>query len=664
MAQVDRSNYPEPGPAPTIELDDPATFTLDNGLKVFVVENHKLPRVTFSLVIDRKPILEKDKAGMTGFVGQMLMAGTTNRTKEELDEEVDFIGATLRAGSTSMYGSSLKKHQEKILTLMSDVMFNPVFPEEELDKLKKQSLTALATSKDNPDAISSRLAAKLDFGADHPYGEIETEASLQNVNVNDIREYYETYFKPNISYLAIVGDITKEEAEKVVKAHFSGWEKGEVSQKDVPIPASPEGRQVALVDRSSSVQSVINITYPVEMSIDNPDYLKARVLNYILGGGSSSRLFMNLREDKGYTYGAYSSIGTDRYVTSFSAEASVRTEVTDSAVNELVSEIAKIKASGVTAHELESAKASLSGSFGRSLESPSTLANFAINIERYGLPKDFYKTYLQRLSALSVEDINAAASKYIHPDNMYITVVGNGAEIKDKLEAIGAVQEYDIWGDPAREMEMVDADMTAEKVISNYLTAIGGQEAVEAIKTAKVVMNAEIQGQKIKMTSYHDEAKSRYAQTVEMLGNVVSTTTLADNKGKISGMGQEKELTDEQFEEVKMNMFVFPEAHYESLMYTLTLDGVKDVDGQDAYKVIVNNPTGATTVNYYSVESGLKIKSENEKTGDINYNDYQERQGIRYPMSMVVKTSMIPMPLNTTVESLELNVEMNDENFK
>src|SRR5690606_31468028 len=167
-AQIDRTKLPEPGPAPEIELGEVKDFSLPNGLQVFVVENHKLPRVAFSLVLERDPLLEGEKAGMTGFVGEMLTAGTTNRTKEQLDEEVDFIGASLSAGSTSLYGSSLTKHQDKILELMADVLFNPMFPQAELDKLKKQALTSLAAAKDNPNAISSRLTNALVNGKEHP----------------------------------------------------------------------------------------------------------------------------------------------------------------------------------------------------------------------------------------------------------------------------------------------------------------------------------------------------------------------------------------------------------------------------------------------------------------------------------------------------------------
>lgn len=228
FAQVDRSQFPKSGPAPEIKIGEAETFTLENGLKVFVVKNNKLPRVSFTLVLEKDPILEGDKAGMTGFVGEMMTAGTTNRTKDQLDEEIDFIGASLSASANSVFASSLKKHQEKVLELMADVLYNPVFPQGELDKLKKQTLTGLTQSKDNPDAISGRLSSALVYGKNHPYGEVATEATINNVTVEDVKSYYQTYFKPNIAYLAIVGDMDKAEAEVVVKKYFANWKSGKV----------------------------------------------------------------------------------------------------------------------------------------------------------------------------------------------------------------------------------------------------------------------------------------------------------------------------------------------------------------------------------------------------------------------------------------------------
>lgn len=663
IAQIDRSTYPEPGPAREIKLGNADSFTLPNGLKVFVVENRKLPRVAFSLVLERDPIFEGDKAGMLNMVGQMMTGGTTTRTKEQLDEEIDFIGASIEASASSIYAASLKKHQEKALELMTDVLYNPIFPQEELDKLKKQTISGLAASKDDPNSISGRLTSTLNFGANHPYGESETEATVKNISVEDIKTYYGTYFKPNIAYLAIVGDINKKEAEALVKKYFSKWQKGTVPNKTYDRPISPTKNTVALVDRSASVQSVVDITYPLEMNISNPDYLASRVLNHILGGGSSSRLFMNLREKKGYTYGAYSSIGADKLITSFSANASVKQTATDSAINEIIYEIKNLRENGVTAEELVSAKANLSGSFGRSLESPSTIANFAINTERYNLPKDFYATYLQKLNALTVEDINAAAKKFMKPDNMYITVVGNGAAIEKSLLAIGEVKRFTNMAEPERQIAM-DTEITAEQVIENYVAAIGGESKAKAIKTSKMESVAEIQGMKLNFVAVYDESKGAFAQKVMMMGNVASNTVIKDGKGSITAMGQSTELTDEQFEAAKMSMFIFPELHYEELGYSMVLEGIKDVEGENAYKVIVSNPTGSKQINYYSVATGLKIKSESAEAGDMFFSDYNEVEGVKYPMMMLLKSPMIPMPLETKVEKIEFNIAISEDDIK
>ncbi|MEX2512080.1 MAG: pitrilysin family protein [Cyclobacteriaceae bacterium] len=663
-AQVDRTVLPEPGPAPAIDIQDPATFELENGLKVFVVPNDKLPRITFSLILDRDPLFEGENAGLTSFVGQMMMGGTESRTKEKLDEEIDFIGASLNASSTSMSGSSLKKHQEKLLDLMTDVLYHPVFPQEELEKQKKQTLTGLATTKDNPDYLSSLLTNALVYGKGHPYGENMTEESVGNVELEDIKTYYKTYFRPNIAYLAIVGDISREEAENLVEKNFSQWEASEVPTHKYEKPVSPETNQVALLDRSSAVQSVLKMSYPLEMHVTKEDFLSTRVLNFILGGGFNSRLNANLRETKGYTYGARSNIGSDRLMASFTANASVRTEVTDSAVHEMLYEIRYLEENGIDEAELETAKANLSGSFARSLESPTTIASFAINIARYNLPKDFYATYLKRLEALTVEEINAAARKYLKPENLYITIVGNGSEIKEGLKQFGELKLYNNKGEEVQEMKLTDADLTADEVLEKYVEAIGGQSAAENIQSARIEMAAEIQGNKLNLITIHDIPNQRMVQKVMMMGNEASKTILKNGEATVSAMGQSQTLTDEQYEDVKMaSLWIIPELHYESLGYGLELDGVQEMDGEAAYKLIITNPTGGKVTNYYSVSSGLKIKSENEISGEISYLAYKDFEGIKFPVELSMKSPMLPVVLNSKVEEIEVNIVLSDEDF-
>jgi predicted Zn-dependent peptidase len=610
-------------------------------------------------VLERDPILEGDKAGLSTFIGDMMMGGTKNRTKDQLDQEIDFIGASLGASATSVSVSSLKEHQGKVLDLMADVLFNPVFPQPELDKLKKQSLTGLATTKDDPQAISSRLSRAVLYGKNHPYGESQTEQTTKNITLEDVKAYYQTYFKPNIAYLAIVGDIDNAEAQKVVNQYFGAWKKGVVPTFTYPMPVRAAKQAVALVDRSSSVQSVIDVTQPVAMKIGDADYISSRLLNQILGGGSASRLFMNLREDKGFTYGAYSSIDADKLVGTISASASVRSEVTDSAVYEFVYEIKNLVDKGVTQVELDKAKAELAGSFGRSLEQPGTVANFALNTARYNLPKDYYATYLQKLNSYTVADINATAKRLIEPDKFIITTVGNGAEIKAKLAQFGEVVEYDIMGEPAKQL-VADAAMTAEKVLENYLTAIGGAAQVAAIQTAKISLDANLGNAILTLAFAYDSENGRYGQKWSVAGNVILKTTLANGKGSMSVQGNSMEMTPAQLAESQLNSYLFPEAVYKANGYTVSLDGLKDVDGKPAYKVVITAASGAKLANYYAQDSGLKIKYENPASGDTYFGDYQAKNGVLIPMSWTIKSPQIPIPLAGKVTTLELNVPITD----
>ncbi|MFT5668205.1 MAG: zinc protease, partial [Vicingaceae bacterium] len=257
-AQVDRSKMPEPGPAPKIELGETQSFTLENGLKVFVVENHKLPKVSFSLQFDNDPILEGDKAGAAQMAGDLLSKGTVKRTKDELNFEVDFIGARFSTSAGSIYGSALKKHQEKLLDIMSDVVKNSVFKTEELEKLRTQYISGKQTEKDDPDVIAANVQRVLLFGKDHPYGEITTEESLQKIQLADVKNYYNTYMKPNVAYLAVVGDIDVKEAKIVIKKHFNDWVKADVPKHTYAMPVVPKSMKVVLVHKPGAVQSVIS----------------------------------------------------------------------------------------------------------------------------------------------------------------------------------------------------------------------------------------------------------------------------------------------------------------------------------------------------------------------------------------------------------------------
>jgi len=643
FAQLDRSKLPASGPAPKIKVSEVETFTLANGLKVFVVKNTKLPRVSFNLLLESRS-LGGDKAGLTNYIGDMMMGGTIYRTKDVLDQQINLIGASLSASGTSISASFLKKHQVAGLELMTDVLFNPVFPQPELDKLKKQLNTKRADVKDNPFLISLRLSRAVLYGKNHPASEFQTVKTINNITLEDVKDYYATYFKPNIAYLVIEGDMDKAEAERVVTQYFGAWEKGVVPTFSNPEPVRAAKQAVALVDRSSSVQSQINVMQPVSMDLGYAHYISSDLLNQIL----KSRLNMNLSEKKGYTDYVISNIVGWQV----NASASVRSEVTDSAVYEILYEFNNLVKNGVTQEELDKVKAANAKSFLLSLRRFPYWVNL-LSFD-FSLPdfKDYYATYLEKLNSYTVADINALAKRWIEPDKFTIMVVGNGAEIREKLAQFGEVVEYDNMG----KQLVADAAMTPEKVLEKYLTAVGGADKVAAVKTAKISMDANYEGTPRTIAFVYDSQNGRYVQKVSSSGDVIQKTSLANGKGSMTEQGKTIEMDPAQLAEAQLNSYLFPEAVYKANGYTVTLDGLKNVEGKAAYKVIISAASGAKLINYYAQDSGLKVKYENPASGDTYYGDYQATNGVLLPMSWTFKSPQDPEPLEAKVTSLELNV--------
>jgi len=665
-AQLDRSIRPEPGPAPKIQLGDYEFFTLDNGLKVIVVENHKIPKVTYQLSLDTDPVMENEQAGYVAITGNLLRAGTTNRSKAEIDEAVDFIGASLNTYSTGISGSVLKKFSEEFLEIMADVLYNPSFPEEELEKLKKQNISAIQTAKNDGSSIARNINSVISFGKGHPYGEVISEKSIENISIKKCKNYYETYFKPNIAYLIIVGDITLKEAKKQATAYFGKWGKGDVPSHTYEFPEMNHTPRVVVGNRDGAVQSVIMVSYPLEFKPGNPDAIKASVMNSILGGGSlSSRINANLREDKAYTYGGYSSLSTDKLVGSFSASAEVKGIATDTAMNELLYEIQRMVDEPVKQSELGQVKSRMAGSFARSLEQPSTIARFALNIEKYQLPKDYYATYLQKLSIVTVTDVQEMAKKYLKPGYANIIAVGDAAQLTETMARFsknGTVEQFDFYGKPVEKMD-VPADITAGQVIEKYIEAIGGKEKVNQIHDINMKSGVTLQGMSIEI-NLRQKAPNKICVETSMGGNVLSTQIFDGEKGKIKSQMGNQEITGDDLEYMRIQATLNAEMHLEELGVKTELTGSENVDGIPAWKILMTMPSGRTAVDFYGQESGLKIKSVSQQGGvsaTALYSDYREVDGVLFPFK--TKQTAGPQTLDIEVKSIEINKGIDDSVF-
>lgn len=665
LAQLDRSTPPDPAPAPEVKIGDYKKYTLSNGLTVIVVENHKVPMTTYNLTLDINKPKEEDAAGYVDIAGDMLRSGTKNRSKSEIDEAVDMIGATLATHSEGIYARSLSKNSEQLLDIMSDVLLNPTFPQEELEKKIKQNKTSIKSNKDDPSAIADNVAKTLVYGNDDPYGEITSEETLDNVTREKCQNYHDTYFRPNEAYLVVVGDIKPREAKKQAKKYFGDWEEGDVPRNLFSYPDCYDEPKVAIANKEGANQSTVMATHEVYLPPGHENAIKARLMNHVLGGGSfNTRLFQNLREDKGYTYGAYSNLQKDERVGRFSARAQVRTSVTDSTLTEILNEMERLQEEPVDKEELQLTKNVISGSFGRSLEDPRTVARFALNIERYDLPDDYYETYLQKVDEVTADDIRKMAEKYLKPDRGVVLAVGNASKIEDKMKKFSpdqTVEQYDFYGNKVEKKE-VAADVTPQKVIDEYIEAIGGEQKLKAADDLKMEMSMSVQGMSMQVASYQKKPNKMYQETI-MNGDVVSMQVFDGEQGKMKSPQGEQKLEGESLAQLKEGATMFPELTYGDDT-ELELEGVETVDGKDAYKMIVTKPSGTSTTFYYGVDDGLKYKevtqSPQGSTSTI-YSDYEKVDGILFPMQM--EQSMGPQSFDIEVESIEVNAGISDDRF-
>lgn len=660
QAQIDRSKQPIPGPAPTISLKTPSTFTLKNGLKVMVVENHKLPKVNYSLRIDNGPIYDGDKAGISQILAAMLGNGTSTISKNDFNEEVDFLGANLNFGSASASGSSLTKYSNRILELMADAAMNPLLTEEEFQKEKEKAIENLKSNKKSVDAVASRVSRALSYGKNHPSGEFVTEETLNNITLNNVISYYHTHFNPSKAYLVVLGDVNVSKVKKQVKKYFGKWEHDlDISTPIIESTPNVPVTEIDFIDMPNAVQSNIQFTNNVNLEMKDEDYHAVLLANYILGGGGEGYLFLNLREDKGYTYGSYSSIGTKRFVPGrFSATASVRNEVTDSSVVAMLGEIKRIRTEKVDAERLKNAKAKYVGSFVLAVERPSTVAGYALNIELNNLPQDFYKTYLSKINAVTADDILRVANKYFLADNGRFVIVGKGSEVVPNLEKTGfPIKYYDAYANPVEKpvfSKAIPNGVTVSTVLDQFFKATGGKDKMEAVKSLNMNANVKIDGVPIPLTA-NLKTMVPNKESMEMSAGamgVLMSQKWNGKQGYQTQQGQRKELTDAEIAEKKSSRSIFPELDYTK--ENAALESIVSVEGNDNYlmKVTKNDKTESR---YYDVVTGLLTKTESSSEvqgkkiiNTVMYSNYQEVDGLQLPFVNIIKAGPQNLVINMT----------------
>jgi zinc protease len=460
-----RKTAPSPLAAKPFEIVKPFETVLPNGLKVIVFEDKRLPLVSYRLGFKTGNINDpKDSIGLTSAITALLNEGTKTRTSLQLAEEIERLGASISSSSTEdttiVAASSLSLYSSEVLRLLADVTLNPAFPESEHALYKKNTIEGLKFQRSQPAFLASEQIAKTLYGT-HPYGIISpTAVDIEKTTREKLAAFHAKMFTPNNATLIVVGDVNRENLLKEIKDNFGGWQKGAVEKMTFSVLPVRTATTLTVVDRPGSIQSNIVLA---NLAIDrsNPDYFPVLVMNQILGAGASSRLFMNLREAKGYTYGAYSSFETKRLAGNFETNAEVRTPVTGDSLKEFFYELNRVRNEKATEKELRDAKSFLTGVFPLPAETQEGLTNLLVSQQLFDLPADYLRTYRDKVNAVTLEDVERVAKKYIAPDKIAIVIVGDAEEILKQVKPYAA------------KIDVLDTEGKAVD-ISNYGKAISG----------------------------------------------------------------------------------------------------------------------------------------------------------------------------------------------
>ncbi len=666
--QAQERPQPNPGPAPSINIKKPVSFTLQNGLKVLVVENHKLPRVSYNLSIDNSPYTEGNKKGVANLTSSLIGNGSKTITKDAFNEEVDFLGANIDFYASGASANGLSKYAKRILELMADGALNPNFTQEEFDKEKDKLIEGLKTQEKSVPAVAGRVENVLVYGKNHPSGEYLSEETIKNVSLADAKANYATNFVPEKAYLVIIGDVDYKDTKKMVEKLFGSWVKAKAPQLTYSAPANVQYTQINFVDMPNAVQSEISLVNTINLKMADPDFFPVIIANQVVGGDFNSYLNMNLREAHGWTYGARSSAGIDKYtVSKFKANSQVRNAVTDSAVVEFLKEINRIRTERVSEETLNNVKAGYVGRFVMGVEKPQTVARYALNIESEGLPANFYENYIKNIQAVTADDVMRVAKKYFLADNMRIIITGKGSEVISGLERLKIpIFYFDKFGNSTEKPAMkkaVPAGVTAKSVIDNYIAAIGGDKAVRAVKTivSKGTTTIPQAPAPLDYSSKFD-AKGKMAVELAMGGMSLMKQVVNEKGGYMMQQGQKKTLEGAELAKMKEGAVPFADLALATKPGVI-VSGIEPINGSDAYAVVNGDSTS-----YYDVKSGLKTaESEVQDQGGKKmttttyFKDYRDVKGVKVPFNTVMN---VGFELDIKIADVKINEGVSDADFE
>ncbi len=445
---LDRSKPPRSGKPKDINFPKFFETKTTNGITVLVIQDKRLPIVTSRFVFKSGSYLDyfmgKNKSGLGSLTSEILTKGTESRNASEIAEEIDFLGAGLTSGcnydATFVSSFSLKKYFDEVFDILTDVILNPSFEEEELDRSADQRLNSLLSMIDDGDYLADRIFNRYVYSKSPYSNPLEGESnSIKNIVTKDLRKFYKKVFSPENLIVAFVGDISPDEALLKLENNFSGWKNSFTHSEEIILPEFSKTPRVYLTDKKGAVQSSLKIGH-LGIERSNPDFIKVSVMNTMLGGYFTSRINKNLREVNGYTYGARSVFSCYRYSGDFSVTTEVKTDITSETNREILKEINEMKNKHVGREELQNVKNYISGNFPMQLETPNDIASKAISLKLHGLEDDYYNTYIRKVNEITKEDVKEVAEKYLHTDRLIFSISGKSEDLKNEMQQFGEVE--------------------------------------------------------------------------------------------------------------------------------------------------------------------------------------------------------------------------------
>ena len=652
QAQIDRSKKPDPSPLPKSAVSSFTEFKLKNGLRVVVVEDHKQPLVYFRALVLSGNAQDGNTIGAAAAVSSLLEKGTKTMSADDIANELDFYGAAIGTASTvddiNVTIGCLKRDMDKVLPVYADVMKNPLFAPDEIEKYKTEQLSNLKSARQSPSDLGRKMGRKLLYDA-HPYGYFPTEATIKALSSDVLKSWHKDHFSAENTIIAVVGDITEKEIKPMLEKSFGDWQKGSyVRPSYLPLPDN-QGVSITLVDRPGSAQSSIRLQR-LGLPVTSTDFDRASLVASIFAGngviGFQNRLFQNIREKHGYTYTPGGALTKSIDRGTLVAVAEVRNSVTDSALDQMLLEYRRLSQEKISEQELNFAKGLIAGKFMMDLADPQNTSALALSVLEYGLPKDYYATYPDRISKFTSDELQEVASRVYPPNDIHVIVIGDASQVLPKLQRFGKVTVYDLDFNLVKDVKktMTPTSMSLDKILETMYRGIN-KPALEQLKNRKTEgsITLELAGKPANGTMDVLELPGNKKYQMVNLGGPYQIETRIDGKNVYmyypgGGGLADAETAKEEFGNSLFN----PELHLKDPGFDVKVLGIGVAPSGPAYVLEVNKPNANKENWYIDTVSGYVTRREHfaaNGSATEDFSNFKVVDGIPYAFTITTRGS-------------------------